>query len=506
MEGLLIHAVVRELAGQLPLRSLGWAFPDEGTAALLLEGVGNLVLRYRPPNPIFTVEPGRLEGEARTPFQRLLAARCKGRLLALEQIKLDRVVVLAFEGEKGFVEVAPARLVFELTGRNANLILCDLEGQILGIDRPVTSAINRFRELRPGLPYTPPPPYQKLDPRTLQQEELAPFVGRTLAELARKLDGVGKELSAELARRAQMIPQTPLAAEHLPLIHRVIHSLVEQPGGQAHLSEDLRQAWEEEETEALRKPLREALQRQIKTLQARLQDYQRAIERLEEAQRLRQWGDLLMAYGHTLPPGPVARLPDFFGKTVEIPLEKGLSPIQNAVRYYERAKRLEGSAEKALALIPATEAQIADLEAALRQLEHLSRTELLEQNRKIRIKGPQVGLRFRSPGGFEVWVGRNSKENDFLTRMAHSEDLWFHAQGLPGSHVILRTQGQPAALPDLLYAAQLAAYHSKARGETNVPVDYTPKKHVWRPRKAAPGQVLYTQGKTLFVDAALPEG
>ncbi|GIW36585.1 MAG: hypothetical protein KatS3mg073_0730 [Meiothermus sp.] len=209
---------------------------------------------------------------------------------------------------------------------------------------------------------------------------------------------------------------------------------------------------------------------------------------------------------YAVPPGPVARLPDFSGKPVEIPLEKGLSPIQNAVRYYERAKRLEGNAEKALALIPATEAQIADLEAALGQLEHLSRTELLEQNRKIRTRGPQAGLRFRSPGGFEVWVGRNSKENDLLTRMAHSEDLWFHAQGLPGSHVILRTQGQPAALPDLLYAAQLAAYHSRARGETSVPVDYTLKKHVWRPRKAAPGQVLYTQGKTLFVDATLPEG
>ncbi len=102
-------------------------------------------------------------------------------------------------------------------------------------------------------------------------------------------------------------------------------------------------------------------------------------------------------------------------------------------------------------------------------------------------------------------MGRNSKENDLLTRMAHSEDLWFHAQGLPGSHVILRTQGQATSLSDLLFAAQLAAYYSKARGEKNVAVDYTAKKHVWRPRKAAPGQVLYTQGRTLFVDAELPD-
>ncbi len=505
MEGLLIHAVVREIAGRLPRRSLGWAFPDEGTAALLLEGLGNLVLRYRPPHPLLTLEPGRLEGEAKTPFQRLLEARCKGRLLRMEQLKLDRVVMLEFEGEKGFVDTAPTRLVFELTGRNANLILCDLEGQIVGLDRPVTSVVNRFRELRPGLPYTPPPPYQKLDPRTLGAEELEPFVGQPLASLLKNLDGIGKELGAELARRAGLSPQTPLGPEHLPLIHRVIHSLVEQPGLQTQLSEELRQAWEQEETEALRKPLREALRRQLKTLQARLQDYTRAWERLEEAQRLRGWGDLLMAYGHQIQPGPVALLEDFSGQPVEIPLEAGLSPIQNASNFYQRAKRLETNAEKALELIPATEAQIAALERDLDQLERLSRQELLAQNRKARAKGPQVGLRCKSPGGFEAWVGRNSKENDLLTRMAHSEDLWFHAQGLPGSHVILRTQGQATNLSDLLFAAQLAAYYSKARGEKNVPVDYTPKKHVWRPRKAAPGQVLYTHSKTLFVDAELPD-
>ncbi len=208
-----------------------------------------------------------------------------------------------------------------------------------------------------------------------------------------------------------------------------------------------------------------------------------------------------MAYASRIPPGPVARVEDFDGKEVEIPLEPGLSPIQTAARFYQRAKRLEASAERALELIPQTEAQIAALEAELARLESLSREELRKESRRVREKGPQVGLRLRSPEGFEVWVGRNSKENDLLTRMAHSEDLWFHVQGLPGSHVILRTQGRPADLPDLLFAARLAAYHSRARGDRNVPVDYTAKKYVWRPRKAAAGQVLYTQARTLFVDA-----
>lgn len=505
MEGLLINAVLRELTPHLPLRSLGWVFPDEGTAALLLEGLGNLVLRYRPPKPILTLEPGKLEGEAKTPFQRLLEARCKGRLVGAEQVKLDRVVTLDLEGEKGFRDTAPTRLVFELTGRNANLMVCNLEGQIIGLDRPVTPAVNRFRQLRSGLVYVAPPPYHKLDPRSLKLEDLSVLLGKPLASAVQKqLDGIGKELALELARRAGLTPETPVSDAGLPRIYQALQSLVANPAQQTDLSESLRAEWEVEEAEGLRKPLREVLQRQLKTLEARLADYQRALSRLDEASRLRAWGDLLMAYARQIEPGNTAKLTDFAGNPVEIPLEVGLSPIQNAEKFYLRAKRLEANAEKALALEPTTQAQIASLKSQIEQLERLSREELLAQNKKIRDKGPQLGLRLKSPGGFDVWVGRSSKENDFLTRSAHSEDLWFHVQGIPGSHVILRTQGRNAALPDLLYAAQLAAFYSKAKGDKNIAVDYTSKKHVWRPRKAAPGQVLYTQGRTLFVDAVPP--
>lgn len=505
MEGLLINAVLRELVPRLPTRSLGWAFPDEGTAALLLEGLGNLVLRYRPPNPILTLEPGKREGEAKTPFQRFLEARCKGRLLSAHQVKLDRVVMLELEGEKGFRDTAATRLIFELTGRNANLIVCDLDNRILGLDRPVTPEVNRFRELRNGLAYVAPPPYHKLDPRSLEPQDLSVLLGKPLAGAVQKhLDGIGKELALALARRTGLTPETPVSEAALARIYQGLQSLVTDPTQQTDLSESLRAEWEVEEAEGLRKPLREALERRLKTLEARLADYSRALARLDEASRLRTWGDLLMAYARQIEPGNTARLTDFAGNPVEIPLEVGLSPIQNAEKFYLRAKRLEANAEKALELEPATQAQIAAIQSEMGRLEQLSREELLAQNKKIRDKGPELGLRLKSPGGFEVWVGRSSKENDLLTRMAHSEDLWFHVQGIPGSHVILRTQGRNAALPDLLYAAQLAAFYSKAKGDKNIPVDYTPKKHVWRPRKAAPGQVLYTQGKTLFVDALLP--
>lgn len=511
MEGLLIHAVLRELGKELPALNLGLAFPDEGTVAFLLKGrsgrIFNLVLHYRPPAPSLVLEEGTLLGEPKTPFQRQLWARVKGPLQAAEQLKLDRVVFLRFAGEKGFVDTPPSTLVFEATGRNANLLLLDEEGRILGVDRVIGKEVNRYRELRPGLPYTPPPPYEKLDPRSLSPEDLQPLLHKPLKEVVRLVDGVGPGLMRELARRAGLTPETPLDEAALAKVYQALKSLVEDPALRTALAEELREKWAEEEKEALRKPLLEALERERKTLLARLGDYHKALERLEEAAELRQKADLLLARMRAVPKGAErVVLEGFDGTPVEVALDPALSPQENAGKLYDRARRLEALAERALELIPKTEGRIRALEEEMERVRKAGLNELLELSRRPREgKGPKLGLRYTSPSGYPVLVGRNAKENDLLTRTAHSEDLWFHAQGVPGSHVILKAEGKNPPLEDLLFAARLAAYHSKARGEAQVPVDYTRKKHVWRPRKAAPGQVLYTHAKTLFVEGTLPK-
>lgn len=506
MEGLLISAVLRQMHLKEDLPTGGWVFPDEGSAALLLPLLGNLVLRYRPPNPLITLEPNPLEGEARTPFQRLLASRAKGVLQRVEQVKLDRVVQLWLAGEKGFLDTPPTRLVFELTGRNANLILVGPDERILGLDREVKAEVNRFRVLRPGLPYVAPPPYQKIDPRNTHLSELRAWLGKPVSAASQLIDGIGKELAKELSLRANLSPQTLVQEDHLAVLLNTLQNLVEHPAGQTEASANLRDAWEQEEAEALRKPLREALQKQARTLQARLEDYQRAIERIDDAARYRSYGDLLLAYAHQVPKDmELAQLEGFEGQLVSISLDRYLTVAQNADRYYQRAKRLEANAERALMLQSQTESALLELHNQMAQLEELSREALRGRVERSRSDhAPQVGLRLQSPGGLAVWVGRNAKENDLLTRSAHSQDLWFHVQGIPGSHVILRTSGKAPPLPDLIFAAQLAAFYSKAKGDLNVAVDYTQKKNVWRPRKAAAGQVLYSQAKTLFVDAKNP--
>ncbi len=516
MEGLLLAHTLRSLAPQLPARTSGWVFPDETTAAVLLEGVGNLVFSYRPPGPALYLTREKLSGEPGSPFQRTLAARVKGELLRAQQLKLDRVAQLHFGGEGGFVDVPPARLLFELTGRNANVLLLEdgegWEGRILAAAREVTGTRNRFRVVRTGGRYTPPPPYDKLDPRAMTEGDARALDGLPLSRWKDKVDGLGLTLSAELARRANLDP-TEAPGERWPQVLAALRSLVEDPSvAEGTAAGNVREGAREQKAEALRKSLREPLQKRLALVRNQLGDVERAGRGALEAERERAWADLLLAYQWQVFPGAAsAELPRFDGQGSEvIPLEPQLSAVQNAEKLYTRAKRrLEVHAR----LLEREPALRAELEEARRQLDDLEGADLPTLTRLeaelISPAGakPAAGLRFKSPSGLDVLVGRNNKENDLITRrIARSTDYWFHAQGYPGSHVLVRSGGRDLPLPDILMAAALAAQYSKARGGGNVAVDYTQVKNVWKPRGAPAGQALYTQQKTVFVDPALPGG
>ncbi|UBV43437.1 NFACT family protein [Deinococcus taeanensis] len=520
MEGLMLARVLRDLGPTLPLRTLGWVFPDETTAALLLEGPGlegrsNLVLAYRPPQPVVFLSRERLRGEPRSPFQRYLAARVRGDLLRAEQLKLDRVIALHFAGETGFVDQPPTRLLFEVTGRNANLLVLDegegFGGRIVMAAREITGSRNRFRTIRTGGRYAPPPPYEKLDPRTLTEDQARDLRHLPVGRWRERLDGLGPLLSAELARRADLRPdQEP--GDHWPAALRAVQTLVQDPTvSEGVMHDGAREAARTEKAVTLRKALREPLEKRVTLLRNQLSDVARAETGLADAARDREEADLLMAYQHTVPAGASSVTLSAFDGSGERPvsLEPQLSAVQNAEKRYARARRREdvylrlAEREEALrAELTEAEARVQDLDSAtLEQLETLAVRVQSERPEKS-----PYGARYTTPGGFEALVGRNNKENATLThRIGRSLDFWFHAQGYPGSHVLVRTGGRDLDLPDILYAARLAAAHSKARGSSNVPVDYTRIKHVWRPKGAPAGQVHYTDQKTVFVDGSPPD-
>ena len=516
----MLARTIAEVQAALPARTLGWAFPDETSAALLLEGVGNLVFGYRPPQPALYLSRERLRGEAHNPFQRLLAARVRGDLTLAVQLKLDRVAQLRLGGESGFVDVPPARLLFELTGRNGNLLVLEdapegqnpgWEGRIVAAGREITNNRNRFRTVRSGGLYTPPPPYSKLDPRAMSAADAEALQDLPLGRWRERLDGLGLLLGAELVRRAGLpADQPPLSA--WPRAWEALQSLVADPSVQeGTLNEGMREASRQEKAAQLRKTLREPLEKRLSLLRNQLADVDRAVEGLDTAAQERSEADLLMAYQHGIKAGESSVQLPAFDNSGEVPiaLEPQLSAVQNAEKRYTRARRREEVYERLAEREPALRAEYAEVqadraaleEAPLERLESLAST--LETARPDR---SPFGARYTSPGGFEVLVGRNNKENTALThRLGRSTDHWFHVQGFPGSHVLVRSGGRELPLPDILFAAQLAAYHSKARQSGNVAVDYTRIKQVWRPKGASAGQVHYAGQKTVYVDPELPQ-
>lgn len=243
------------------------------------------------------------------------------------------------------------------------------------------------------------------------------------------------------------------------------------------------------------------------------------------ADRYEHWGHLLMATASNAPKGKdEIRVPDLFSKAQEavaIPLDPLKTPVENAQQYYDKARRTRQARLHAEDRLIASE-QVADeagvLLDTLRQQERLRDLQAFrkaEAERLARFMGNKVEEGNRLPfrryvltGGYEVWVGRNAKQNDALTfRHAQKYDLWMHARGVPGSHAVLRLpnrQAQPGT--DILErAASIAAYHSKAQGSHLVPVIITPRKFVRKPRGATPGQVLVEREDVLLVEPKLPQ-
>lgn len=522
MEGLLLAEALGPLRERLPRERGAWRFPDERTAVLLLgqDGPGAALWVFsRPPSPRLAL---RLETPAsappRTPFQEQLAARATGPLTGVQQQGLDRVVELSFGASNGFVPQPPVTLVVELTGRNANLVLIDQSRAILGVERVVLNDRNRYRELRPGVPYRPPPPYHKVDPRALPPDELrSALQGLRLKDVRGVLDGIGPELTRALASGCGLTGSVRLDGDALDKVVAAVPALAADPtawlaaaGVEAGLEERRRR----DNHERAAAVVRAAHRRRLELAERRLGDLGRAAERVEEARQARLEADLLMAYAATVPEGAErVTLDDFEGTQRELVLDPTLDAFGNARKRYDRARRLQERAARGERERPRLEAEhhaaateLAGIETmAEEELQRRARDMAEERRRRGRPAGP--GVRFHDPRGFEVVVGRNARENDAVTfSVARSRDVWLHVQGYTGSHVVVRADGREVPFDTVLFAARLAAGFSSARQSDNVPVDYTLRKNVWKVKGQPPGTVHFSHQKTVYVTPARDPG
>lgn len=441
-----------------------------------------------------------------------------------------------------------------------------------GIKR-YSHAVSRHREVLPGIPYVAPPAQHKKDPRTVSYEDLEQgllqYLGETVVKAAvNYLDGFSPLLGKELVCRAGLDPDMPvdtMGAYEFGRLYEALGSLLKElaagcpapslvkgaRGFQAfsafrltHFSGDglihppsvnetvdlyyqahrELQAWQH-----LRHRLKQKVQKELERCHKKAALQQDTIRLAREADTFRIKGEILTANLYRLKPGDrVVELEDFYdpeGKTITIELLPELSPADNAQRYFHLYNKAKHAAQKARQYYEETREETVYLESILHSVENAdTMAELKEIEEELAKQGyfqssparpakttstKPVITTFRSSDGFAILVGKNNKQNDYLTlKLAKDQDLWLHTKDLPGSHVIIRNpEGKEIPQATLWEAANLAAYFSKGRMGSNIPVDFTQRRYVKKPSGAKPGMVIYENHQTIYVtpDAALVE-
>ena len=475
-----------------------------------------------------------------------------GRLTQISQPPWERVVQFDIAGPEGAVQI-----VVEPMERRSNVLLLQ-DGVILECLRRVHADENRMRTSLPSHDYAPPPPQRgRHDPLKLSMDELRSMLAqnenpkrRTHQLLSGGLLGVSPLLAKEAVFRSgaavNQRAQDARAEDLLPALRSLLEPLaardwqpglageVEQPTAfsvyplqsvpdwrpTASVNEAL-VAWYGAVTgkdayQAAKLPVAEALRAARARLEARQAALQRSLTDERERERLRQSGELLLAYQYTLAPGQTELRAQYDpdGPELVIPLETGLTPLENAQRYFTRYEKAKRALKDVPRLLRQTTRQLqtlvqleCDLELAsswpdINEVQSALQTQGLSRGgRAVRPGGERsAALRLVTPDGFVVWVGRNSRQNEQVTfERGTGADLWLHARGMPGAHVIVRDDGRPVPEPVIEQAAALAAWFSPQRDEARVPVDVTQRRHVRRIRGAGQGMVSYRNERTLMV-------
>ncbi len=496
------------------------------------------------------------EGGTPSGFCLLLRGRIEGRpLVRIDQPAFERTITLTFQTPDGEVDV-----VAEVMGRHSNLIAVRA-GEVIGSLKTVPARMS-VRPILPGHVYTSPP-RDRPTPLELTADELRERLVAVSGPLARRVAGsvlgISPLMAAELVARAahSSSPDAPIpdddAAALWPvlqdLVHRVrarrfepvLYRIDGAPVGFApfpfvHLTglTAKPQATMSAAVDAVAGPAvpastveteRRTLQTAVGTALAKLArteaELAGALSEAEDSDDLRQRGELLFAYGSQIPPrASEATVPGFDGRPVTIQLDPTLTPAENARRLLKRYARIRSAVPEVTRRLAEVRAQRGYLEsvqvmlgtadtvgdlAAVRD-ELIGEGVLAARRRRAVAAGRSGPRRYTTASGHEVLVGRSNLENDKVTfTFGRPDDLWFHARGMPGAHVVLRSSGRAVPENAIREAAQIAAHFSSGRGAGRVPVSYTLRKDVKKPRRAKPGLVTIRNEQTVMVEPKLPE-
>ena len=489
-----------------------------------------------------------------------------GKLVNVRQEGCDRVLFLDFECTNELGDLEVLSIVCEIMGMYSNLIVINRDtGVIVDALKRVDLTVSSRRFVLPNIRYELPEPQNKLNILVHTPEEILAAAKNLEAEmplskaLLRVIEGISPIVARELEFRVMEGATnrvegvlTDKLTERLGELKSLTESCSGKPcvvyredgrpmdfcfmpvlqyGGYLKAEETdgfsatVDGFYEERDARERMRVKSHSLQKLLSNLidrTSRKINKQRAeLSQCGNREQLRICGDLLHANLYRIERGAeyadVENYYDENGAVMRIKLNPAISPAANAQRYYKEYQKAK-TAETVLAeQIEKGQAELEYLESVAdavnrsdseRELSQI-REELTEQGYLRQPRGKQQKLQklppkeYTTSDGFTVLVGRNNRQNDLLTlKTASKTDLWFHTKDIHGSHVILKTDGRQPGEKALLEAARLAAYHSKARESSNVPVDYTLVKYVSKPAGAKPGMVIYVNNKTLYVDPA----
>ncbi len=479
-------------------------------------------------------------------------------LVAIEEVApWERVVDLQFARRPG--ESALWHLYVEVMGKYSNVILTDANKVIVTAAHQVSQQQSSVRPIQTGQTYELPPSLSGAVPaiseetsRWIERVSLVPgAVGRCLLKNYR---GLSPALVQSMVRVSKLDPEQSTASLEPADWQRLFSCWLEWlqnleklqffPGWTAKgytvmgwevtepvtdtqelLSNYYTKELNRQEFIQLRNQLIQKLSNILEKLRLKARTFSDRLQQSQGADMYRQHADLLMANLQAWQPGmkEIVLLDFDTSHPVAIRLEPEKNAVQNAQKLYKQAgklKRARGAVEPLLNDVRAEIDYLEQVEEAISQLDKYQSTDDLEALYEIREEligqklledtqylRPPSGAdstpnfhKFRAPSGFEVLIGRNNRQNDRLTfRLANDYDLWFHAQEIPGAHVLLRLEpGAVADERDLQFSADLAAYYSRSRQSDRVPVVYTQPKHVYKPKGAKPGIAIYKQERILW--------
>lgn len=483
-----------------------------------------------------------------------------GRIVSITQPSLERIIVLGIEHLDELGDLCRKKLVIEIMGKHSNVIFCDEDDRIIDSIKHVPAQMSSVREVLPGRTYFIPDTMHKADPLTISESDFAVLLRQKPSALSKalytSLTGISPVVAEEICFLAGLdsaLPPSELSDDLMTHLYRQFSLFLDQIREEdfhpaiyyrnnepqefasvplTHLEGCAYQEFEtisqvlssyyavknritriRQKSADLRHIVQTALERNRKKydLQAR------QLKDTDKRETYKVYGELLQTYGYQAEPEAkeLEALNYYTNEMIRIPLDPTKTPLENAKRYFEKYNKMKRTYEALSHLIVETRDEISYLESVSNALD-IARTEddlaqvkeELTQSGYVRRKFTKKKEKFKSmplhyisSDGYDMYVGKNNFQNEELTfSFASGNDWWFHAKKVPGSHVIVKSQGED--MPDRVFeeAGKLAAFYSKNNGSEKVEVDYVEKKHVKKVKGQKPGFVIYHTNYSLIAD------